>query len=237
MARSNNGATVRVLGISGSPRQNGNTDRVVDAVVAHLARQGGVDAEFYGLARRDVNLCTGCVEVCHPGYSSPRAEAARSLPWTLCRHSDAITELLGKMAGADVILIGSPVYFGDVSGLLKTLMDRSTSLIEVGEDGRYGSALAGKTGGAIAVGGARHGGQEATLEQIFTYFLLLQIVPVDFSEYGDQCHGVACVAALPGEIERDDWNVPVVGTPTSSLQQAKLYGEKLIARASARGPR
>jgi multimeric flavodoxin WrbA len=204
---------------------------VIHAALDHVAQRSGVDAEFCGLAGKDVNVCTGCVNVCHPGYSQPTSEAAGSSQWTLCRHSDAITDVLGKMVRAHVILIGTPVYFGGVSSLLKILMDRSTSLVEVHEDGHYGSPLRGKIGGAIAVGGARHGGQEAALQQIFTYFLLLQVVTVDFSDYGDQCHGVACVAALPGEIERDNWNVPVVGTPTSSLQQAKLYSEKLIARA------
>lgn len=229
-----NARSVHIVGISGSPRQNGNTDRVVAAALDHVAGQSGVTAEFFGLARKGVNFCTGCVEVCHPGYSGAGARPERTAPWALCRHKDAVTEVLGKMAAADAILIGSPVYFGNVSGLLKTLMDRSTALIAVEDDGRYRSPLEGKVGGAIAVGGARHGGQEATLRQIFAYFLLLQIVPVNFSEYGDQCHGVACVAALPGEIDGDDWRVPVIGTPTSSLDQAKRYAEKLVARARDR---
>ena len=231
MAQSVDGQ-VRLLGISGSPRRNGNTDRAVAAAVDHAARLGGVEAEFCGLAASQVNYCRGCVEICHPTYAG-RADTAGSQepPWALCRHQDGITDLLGKMVGADAILIGSPVYFGGVSALLKTLMDRSTSLVSIETDGRYGSALAGKIGGAIAVGGARHGGQEAVLQQICTYFQLLQVTPVDFSEYGDQCHGIACVAALPGEIERDDWRIPVIGTSTSSIRQVKLYVEKLVARA------
>lgn len=220
---------IRILGISGSPRPNGNTDTIVKVALEHIARLGGVTTEFFGLAGKTVNFCTGCVEICHPGYGDTGTVPSATFPGAHCRHDDAIKEVLRKMALADGIIIGSPVYFGNVTGLLKTLMDRSTAVIEVREKGQYGSPFEGKIGGAIAVGGARHGGQEATLRQIVTYFLLLQMIPLNFSEYGDQCYGVACTAALPGEIHQDDWNVPVVGKQTSSLQQAKLYVEKMVA--------
>ena len=219
---------IYVLGISGSPRPNGNTDTIVKAALDHIGQLAGVTTEFFALGSKPANYCTGCVEICHPGYADAGAKPAEVIPGSLCRHDDAIKELLAKMAQADAIMIGSPVYFGNVPGPLKTLMDRSTAVIEVGENGRYSSPFEGKIGGAIAVGGARHGGQEATLHQIFTYFLLLQMIPLNFSEYGDQCHGVACLAALPGEIEHDDWPIPVVGVQTSSLEQAKLYAEKIV---------
>lgn len=222
---------VHVLGISGSPRPDGNTETIVKAALSHIEQLDGVATEFFGLGGKEANYCTGCVEVCHPGYGDAGTEPSAAAPGALCRHNDAIKEVLGKMAQADAIMIGSPVYFGNVPGPLKTLMDRSTAAIEVAENGRYSSPFEGKIGGAIAVGGARHGGQEATLRQIFTYFLLLQMIPLNFSEYGDQCHGVACLAALPGEIERDDWPIPVVNVQTSSLEQARLYAEKLVRTA------
>jgi len=222
---------ITVLGISGSPRPNGNTDTIVKAALDHIGQLDGVTTEFFGLGGKPANYCTGCVQICHPGYGDDGAEPSATVPGALCRHDDAIKEALAKMAQADAIMIGSPVYFGNVPGLLKTLMDRSTAIIEVDENGRYSSPFEGKIGGAIAVGGARHGGQEATLHQIFTYFLLLQMIPLNFSEYGDQCHGVACLAALPGEIEHDVWPIPVVNVQTSSLEQAKLYAEKLVRTA------
>ncbi len=222
---------ITVLGISGSPRPNGNTDTIVKAALDHIGQLDGVVTEFFGLGGKPANYCTGCVDICHPGYGDTGTKPAEVVPGSLCRHDDAIKEVLAKIAQADAIMIGSPVYFGNVPGPLKTLMDRSTAVIEVDENGRYSSPFEGKIGGAIAVGGARHGGQEATLQQIFTYFLLLQMIPLNFSEYGDQCHGVACLAALPGEIERDDWPIPVVNVQTSSLEQAKLYAAKLVRTA------
>jgi len=219
---------IHVLGISGSPRPDGNTDTVVRAALESVEQLEGVTTTFFGLGGKLASYCTGCVQICHPGYGNTEKEAAATVPGALCRHDDAVKDALAEMAKADAIMIGSPVYFGNVPGPLKTLMDRSTAVIDVAENGRYSSPFEGKVGGAIAVGGARHGGQEATLQQIFTYFLLLQMIPLNFSEYGDQCHGVACVAALPGEIEQDDWPVPVVNVQTSALQQAKLYAEKLV---------
>jgi len=222
------GTPIHVLGISGSPRPDGNTDTVVRAALDSIEQLEGVTTTFFGLGGKIASYCTGCVQVCHPGYGNTEREPSATAPGALCRHDDAIKDVLAEMAKADAIIIGSPVYFGNVPGPLKTLMDRSTAVIDVAENGCYSSPFEGKVGGAIAVGGARHGGQEATLQQILTYYLLLQMIPVNFSEYGDQCRGVACVAALPGDIEHDDWSIPVVNVQTSSVLQAKLYAAKIV---------
>ena len=62
------------------------------------------------------------------------------------------------------------------------------------------------------------------------HMLILFIYPNLNAEEGFN-HGVACLAALPGEIEHDDWPIPVVNVQTSSLEQAKLYAAKLVQTA------
>jgi len=57
------------------------------------------------------------------------------------------------------IIVGSPVYFGNVSYLCKAFFDRCIVL-------RKQFALSGKVGGAVAVGASRNGGQELTLQSI-----------------------------------------------------------------------
>jgi multimeric flavodoxin WrbA len=219
---------VRIIGISGSPRKGGNTDTIVKTAMEHIGQMEGVTVEFIGLAGGVINFCTGCVEICHADFFGSKDRSASTAPWTRCRHNDFVTEVLAKMAEADGIIIGSPVYCGDVTGLLKTLMDRTTAVLQLDEKGRVITPFKGKIGGAIAVGGARHGGQEATLRQIFTYFLMLQMIPLNFSDSFDQSYGVACVANLRGEIDHDGFIVSGLGMHISSLEQAKLYAEKMV---------
>jgi multimeric flavodoxin WrbA len=57
------------------------------------------------------------------------------------------------------VIVGSPVYFGDMSSLLKAFFERCTAL-----RGNFG--LSNKVGGVLAVAGARNGGQEQTIRSI-----------------------------------------------------------------------
>lgn len=148
--------------VSGSPRPNGNTDTIVRAALDHIQQLEGGTTEFFGLGGKSVNYCTGCVDICHPGYGDAGAkpkDPPTGPPGALCRrHDDAIKEVLAKMAKADAILIASPVYLRNVTGVLKTLMDRSTAMINADKNGCYRSPFENKIGAAIAVGAARHGG-------------------------------------------------------------------------------
>jgi len=62
-----------------------------------------------------------------------------------------------KLAQADALIIGSPVYFGTVSAQLKGFWDKSRKL-------RTALALLNTVGAAVTTGGARFGGQEDYLE-------------------------------------------------------------------------
>ena len=57
------------------------------------------------------------------------------------------------------IIVGTPVYFGNMSALCKSFIDRCTVF-------RKGFALSGKVGGVLAVGGNRNGGQELTIRSV-----------------------------------------------------------------------
>ena len=69
------------------------------------------------------------------------------------------------------MIIGSPVYFGNVTAQLKMLMDRSRPL-------RMDFKLKNKVGGAISVGGSRNGGQETTISAIHEFMLIHDVIIV-----------------------------------------------------------
>lgn len=217
-----------VLGISGSPRENGNTSALVKECLRGASAAGGA-TEFVSLATRTVHPCRGCTAICHPTASSG-AELAAVLaagPWNLCIQKDGAREVIGRMAQADVILIGSPVYLAGLTAQTKALFDRCTCLGQTNPSGGRVKLLENRIGAAVAVGGCRHGGQSYVLESIMGFFLMLNMLPVGFAEREDQVYGLSGVAQSPGDIEADVFQ-NYLGKPDSAMKQAEDYGRKLV---------
>ena len=106
----------------------------------------------------------------------------------------AVEETAEQLSKADAIIVGSPVYFGGVTAQLKALIDRTAALYQR-------SALRGKIGAAMSCGGGRHGGQEMTVNQIITFFLMHEMT-VACADEG--VFGAMGVASDIGEIESDE---------------------------------
>jgi multimeric flavodoxin WrbA len=83
--------------------------------------------------------------------------------------------VLERMVESDGIIIGSPVYFGNVTSQLKILMDRSRPL-------RRDFQLKNKVCGALSVGASRNGGQETTIQAIHHYLLIQDAIVVGDGE-------------------------------------------------------
>ncbi|MDD3089308.1 MAG: flavodoxin family protein [Candidatus Omnitrophica bacterium] len=106
----------KILVISGSPRKNGNTARLVKWFAAG-ARSAGAMVSIVDAAKLKsaVNGCTSC-RMCQ---KSAKYE---------CVIKDEITPVLRKMAASDVIAMATPLYFYTPSAQLKLVMDRMFSL-------------------------------------------------------------------------------------------------------------
>lgn len=98
----------KVLIISGSPRSNGNSSSLCDEFAAG-AVSAGHTVEKISLANCQINFCTACY-ACANGS---------------CVHKDDAPEIIEKMLQADVIVLGTPVYFYTMCAQLKALIDRS----------------------------------------------------------------------------------------------------------------
>ena len=103
---------LKVLGISSSPRVNGNTDLLLREVLAGAESVGG-NVEY--LALRDSNI-SPCVE-CNSCYKTGR-----------CRIQDDYQSILQKMIGADRLVVATPIFFMAVSAQCKMLIDRCQCL-------------------------------------------------------------------------------------------------------------
>lgn len=104
---------MKVLALCGSARKNGNTSDLL-RFACDGAAAAGADVKLINLYDVDFHGCRGC-EVCKlldsPGFGS-------------CAVQDGLTSILTEAKEADVLLLGSPMYFGEVSGVMRMFMER-----------------------------------------------------------------------------------------------------------------
>ena len=141
---------MKVIGIVGSPRKNGNTELLTAHTLRAIAEEG-LDTELIPLVGREIKPCNAC-ESCREGAG--------------CIIKDDFASVYDKMKEADGIILASPVYFGSATALLKALMERSGYLSR-----HHGEALHGKVGGPLVV--ARRAGKNFTLAQLTFWFQIL----------------------------------------------------------------
>ena len=98
----------KVLIISASPRQKGNSDLLCDQFLKG-AQEAGHTVEKINLRDKKINYCMGC-GVCNNTQ--------------VCVQKDDMKPLLDKLVAADVIVLATPVYFYSMDGQLKTFIDR-----------------------------------------------------------------------------------------------------------------
>jgi multimeric flavodoxin WrbA len=147
-----------ILGICGSGRKEGNTGALVEEVL----KGTGMQSELVWLYDINVGYCDGCMRCAMEGG---------------CWQKDGMTDLYKKMIDCEAMVIGSPCYYGDVSGLVKSMMDRSIALgyMGVGKESespmhRGRKPLAGKPA-AILSAVAGHGAERAleTMESFINF--------------------------------------------------------------------
>ncbi len=122
---------MRVIGVSGSPRENGNTDIIVKAALEG-ARLAGASVEFIGLSGKRIEGCRACTQCGEGG---------------VCSINDDMQGLYPKLTEADAIIVGSPIYFGMITAQAKAFIDRTYFLAKTGR------RLENKVGAAITIGG------------------------------------------------------------------------------------
>ena len=101
-----------VLILSTSPRKGGNSDTLAEEF-AHGAREAGHQVEKIELYNKTIGFCRGCLA----------CQKTRR-----CVVHDDADMIAQKMLTADVLVFATPVYFYEMCGQMKTLLDRSNPL-------------------------------------------------------------------------------------------------------------
>ena len=104
---------MKILGIDGSPRKNGNTEKLVRRVLTGAEEAGGW-TKFIKLADLSIEYCRG--------GGSCRATGE-------CVVKDDMDPVMDEIQQHDVIVLGSPIYAWQVSGTTKVFMDRLCRLL------------------------------------------------------------------------------------------------------------
>ena len=106
----------RIVVLNGSPRKNGNTSALVKAFKEGAESVGHTVTEFF-LGGMDIHGCKGCFG----GHSS------RECP---CVQQDDMAKIYPAVKDSDVVVLATPLYYWNMSGQLRTAVDRLFALEE-----------------------------------------------------------------------------------------------------------
>jgi multimeric flavodoxin WrbA len=104
---------MKVIAINGSPRKKWNTAMMLEHALQGAASQGA-DTDLIHLYDLDFKGCTSCFACKLKGGAS----------YGRCAMRDGLTPVLDAIAEADALLLGSPIYFGTVTGEMRSFMER-----------------------------------------------------------------------------------------------------------------
>jgi multimeric flavodoxin WrbA len=112
---------MNILVLNGSPRKDGNTSKILKNIAEGIAQENTIS--WINVFDLSVKPCTGCLR-CRPNKE--------------CVLTGDDAQIIGrKINEADVLIVGTPVYWGNMAGTLKNLFDRNVTTFEDFSAGRF----------------------------------------------------------------------------------------------------
>ena len=105
---------MKIVIINGSPRTDGLTATVLLGI-SNTLTEHNVDVSYYDLGRLTMTQCLGCCSCYKTGH---------------CVIDDDAEKISREITDADGLVLGTPTYASNVSGLMKVLIDRGHFVIE-----------------------------------------------------------------------------------------------------------
>lgn len=174
---------MKVVAFNGSPRKDGNTTILINHVFDELKKEG-IETELVQIAGKKIHGCIACYKC----FQNKDQHCSVK--------EDDLNDCIDKMIGADGIILGSPVYFADLTSEMKALIDRA-GFVSMANGGLYKNKV-----GASIVALRRTGGIH-TLDSMNHFFLAGQMVIVG--------RGVG-IGRDKGEVEKDEEGIQMVKT-------------------------
>ena len=168
---------MKVVGINGSPRKDGNTAIMIRTVFAEL-NAAGIETELIQLSGRNIKGCTAC-------WKCMELKNGRCI-----MADDFFNECLETMIAADGIVLGSPVYSAGVTSQMKALIDRASIVLAANK-----GLLRHKAGAVVTA--VRRGGAISAFDTM-THFLHSKEMFLVGSTYWNMGYGKDI-----GDVEQD----------------------------------
>jgi len=172
---------MKAIAFNGSPRKDGNTFILIKQVLRELEKEG-VETELAQLSGREIHGCISCYKCFE---NKDRRCAVKD---------DALNEYIEKMTKAEGLILGSPVYFIDITPEMKALIDRS-GFVSRANGGMYKNKV-----GATVAAFRRSGGMHAI--DSMNHFLLSQEIFIVGRAIG--------IGRDKGEVEKDEEGMQLV---------------------------
>lgn len=157
---------MKVIGINGSARKDGNTALIISKVFNELNKEG-IETELIQLAEYEIQPCRGCF-ACKGRGNCVLA-------------NDGFAEIFSRILRADGIILGSPVYSADVSAKMKAFLERGGVVVATNP-----GLLRHKVGASVAA--VRRGGGMTTVDTMNHFMLNKEIIVVG-STYWNMVYG------------------------------------------------
>jgi multimeric flavodoxin WrbA len=167
---------MRILGISGTPRVNGNSAILVEHALNPF-KKNNWEIRHLKLSEWSVQPCRACEECSETGE---------------CSIHDHMNVFYDAFEWCDAIIVGSPVYSRNICSQLMSVFDRHYAV-------RNERPLCGKAGGAIAVGRGTGGGNAIVISAIYNWMLSCGVICVP-----GELNGVTAVASDPGDVLKQE---------------------------------
>jgi len=152
---------MKAVALCGSARKNGNTALLLKTVLESL-EEDGVATELVELAGNEIPGCKAC-------FGCFKNKDQRCV-----FKKDVVNSCIEKMLEADVVLLGSPTYFADVSSEMKALIDRAGMVSRAN-----GNMFKRKLGAAVVA--ARRAGAIHVFDSMNHFFLIGEMIIVGSS--------------------------------------------------------
>jgi multimeric flavodoxin WrbA len=175
---------MKVIAFNGSPRKNGNTNRALKIALEEIKKEG-IKTELVQMGSEYIRPCQAC------------GTCGKKKDRECIFKDDKVNEWVEKIAAADGIIIGSPVYFGTMSAQTKAFIDRVAFVNRANDD-----LFKRKVGASVAVN--RRAGALATFNEINNFFLIGQMIVVGSSYWN------VITAQKPGDMEKDEEGVGIM---------------------------
>ena len=177
---------MKVTAFNGSARKDGNTALLIRTVFEELAKKG-IDTELVQLAGKPVHGCIACGKC----FTAKNKRCAVK--------GDIINECIEKMIEADAIILGSPVYFANVTTEIKALIDRAGFVAKANDN-----MFARKVGAAVVA--VRRAGAIHVFDSLNHFFFISEMV-VPGSSYWN-----IGVGREAGEVAKDEEGMETMRT-------------------------